>query len=325
VAQLEARLRNRPDDNGAARQLLRILDYHLPSEPGLGSYSDCQHVLAAQYGDGAPTDDLLDAAKAAGHYREWSSILASMAVDPKIAVTQLFAGQFHSILGKPAHCSLHKTLFQTEGVISRFCLDCYKVQILPLDLKALVQTYVVLRGLELPRDNSRKCMIELRENVPYPYKAYIYCESEQEAELCRKILRQALESSQVENVYCGISHGCSEFGIRYPEYKYSEDGSHRNFQRPMSWNRTEAEFFSRHLPAQRPRKDYNHRNVTLSDVIALRTWIDYAELIGDETWKQFGDHSRPDKPEPFATRAARQSELRQGKRQELAEKIASAA
>ena len=76
---------------------------------------------------------------------------------------------------------------------------------------------------------------------------------------------------------------------------------------------------------RQPRKDYNHENITIRDVIALRTWIDYAEIIGDDSWRMFRDAPAANKPEPFATRVKMQSQMRKTQMDELRERLSSKA
>lgn len=323
VANLEKRLRSDPDDRIAASNLLRILDFHVPTDRGLGAFSECHQVLAKYHQDREWNDTFSDPAAVAAYFKQLNSALDSTGLKPRVAIAQLFAGQFHSIHETQAHCGLHLSLFKKDGVISQICHDCYKVQVLPLDLMTFVRTYFALRSLQLPRDNCRKCMVEMREDIAYPYKGYIYCESEDEALFCRSVLQQTLEAHEISDVYCGISHGCSEFGLKYPGFKYSNDGSHRTFERPGSWDRLEAEFFARNQKPQRFRKDFNHDGITLSDLVGLRTWVAYAELIGDEACWQFQDGPTTEKPQPFATLATKQARMRQDELQELAVRIAS--
>ena len=240
-----------------------------------------------------------------------------------IPIAQLFAGRYFTIHGTPSYCFLRLELFDKKGVISRLCHNCFTVQILPLDVVALVQIYFAIRGMDLPWDNYRKCMVELREDVAYPYKGYIFCESVDEAKECLTRLRQTLSTYQISNVYCGISHGCSEYGLKYPKFKFSEDGSHQSFERPVSWDQTEAEFFSEAPIPQSFHKDFNHKGVTLRDVIAFRTWVDYAEIIGDHSCKTFRDTTNGDKPEPFATRIKNQSRQRRAQMADLGNILSS--
>ncbi len=321
IDELEKVLVNRPNNSKAARMLVSVMDYYLSSQE-LGAYTNCQRMISTQYRDNDWPNDLLNRDKVGEYYKHWESLLDSMNVQPKILISQIYSGSLHTIGGKEANCKFHLAMFEQEEAISRMCHDCYKIQILPQDLTTLVQTYFILRELKLPRDNARKCMIELREEIPNPYKGYIYCESEEEANFCLDVFQQALSASGVSNVYCGISHGCSEYSIKYPEFKYSNDGTHRSFERPESWDQTETEFFSTKQMPEADRVDYNKQGLTIRDIIAFRTWIGYAEIIGDDSCTMFRDKPTTI-PEGFAERIRKQAQQRKTEREALGEKISS--
>ena len=160
-------------------------------------------------------------------------------------------------------------------------------------------------------------MVEVREAVPYPYKGYVYCQSEDEAKYCLEAFEQAMRSSGVSNVISGISHGCSEYGLRYPEWKYSKDGSHRLFERPKSWDESESEFFATKQNWLPPVPHYNKDGVTVCDIFVFNTWVNYAEIIGDDSWKTFHDSPASDMPEHFAARVSQQSQQRKAEFLEL--------
>ena len=71
-------------------------------------------------------------------------------------------------------------------------------------------------------------MVELREYVKFPYKGYIFCDSEEMAQKELAKLQNILETTGVSAI-SKVSHGCSEFGYEYPEFKYSEGGEHQKF------------------------------------------------------------------------------------------------
>ena len=325
IGELEKILLANPDDMRAARNLVAILDSYMPDTPGLGAYTECQRMLLKKYQEKNWVDDILRSGKIAEHYKECQDILDLMRITSKLPVAQLFAGRLNAIHGRNTYCNLLLSLFEKQGVIPRICNDCYKVQILPLDLIGFMQIYFVLLKLELPRENARKCMIELREDIPYPYKGYIYCESEDEAKGCLEALQQALKVLQISNVYCGISHGCSEYGLKYPEFKYSNDGAHRGFERPEFWDQVESEFWSVTQEPVPARNDYNNQGMSIRDLIGLRTWIDYAEIIGDDSWKMFRDMPSANNPGRFAERVSKQSQLRKTQMDELRQRLASTA
>lgn len=323
VGELEKILRNKPGDLHAVQRLVTILDEYLPSKHGLGAYTDCQRTLSTRFQDNTWTGDASNPGKVAEHYKKWKAFLDSMCQIPEIPIMQLFSGRLFAIEGVETYCNLRTSLFKKEGVISRICHDCFKVQILPVDLTALMQIYFILRALKLPRNNTRKCMVDVREDVPYPYKGYIFCESEDEANSCLEEFQQTLRALQITNVYCGISHGCSEYGLKYPKFKYSNDGAHRSFERPAFWDQSESEFWSLNQKPTSVRKDHNKEGISIRDMIVFRTWIDYAEIIGDDSYKRFRDMPSTNKPKRFAERVRKQSQLRKTQFEELRQRLSS--
>lgn len=321
IKKLEQRVIDHPGDNGAAQKIIKILDYYIPSKQDIGAITNCQQEIAAQYQSISWATDLLNPEKMAQHYNEWQTHLNSMNVRPQICETQLFMGKFHYIHGEAALCNLRLSLFKEEGVISRICHDCYKVQILPQNLAAFIQIYCVMRELKLPRNNSRKCMIELREDVQYPYKGYIYCESEDEAKFCLKEFRQALQKFGVSGVLSGISHGCSEHSLKYPDFKYSNDGAHRSFDRPNSWDQSESRFYSRVKIMRRDKVDFDKKYISIRDIFGFRTWVKYAWLIGDDSCEIFLGKQAINLPEHFTTRVKNQAELRNKQMDELRNRL----
>ncbi len=323
VKKLEQRLIEYPNDRKATRRLVTVLDYFMPSKSGIGAYTDCQQKIAAHYRQDGWSTDLVDLKEMTQHYQEWFACLNAMNVQPQIPVTQLFMGKFITIHDTQGYCDTRLALFKNEGAISRICHECYKVQILPQDMTSLIQTYFIIRGLKLPRDNARKCMVELREGIPYPYKAYIYCESEDEVKFCLKKFQQALQTFGVSGVQSGISHGCSEYGLKYPEFKFSNDGSHHSFERPDSWDQQEEKFFSENQMPQRDRIDNNKQGITIRDIIAFQTWVKYAQIIGDQSCKPFTGNPIVTLPEPFIMRVGRQAQMRNSQMEELRDRLSS--
>jgi len=319
VWELEERLVRNPDDEIAARGLVTILDYHLPGKQGVGAFTDCQRMIADQYRNSDWSSKLLNLEEVVRHYSRWQSDLDAMNVRTSIAIGQLFVGNFIAINGAEVYCSQFLALFKKEEIIPNICHDCFKVQILPHNLSAFIQTYFVIKGLKLPRDNARKCMIELREDVKYPYKGYIYCESENEVEFCLMQIQSAFRKFGVSNVHCGISHGCSEYALRYPKFKYSQDGSHRSFERPESWSKTDSQLLSSIQKRKRNRVDHNKQGISIRDIIGFQTWIKYAAIIGDETCKLFVDTPTATTSRFFAARVGKQAELRKTELEELQE------
>lgn len=323
VANLEKKLSAEPEDPMSFGRLVAILDTFLPDGGEAGPYTECQRFLVSNFREETWLDDALNISKIPEYYKQWQGIVDSMCKVPSIAITQLFYGGIITINDEPAYCNKRLALFKEESVISRLCHECYKVQILTSDVAALMQVYFIFRKLELPRDNTRKCMVEIREDIPNPYKGYIYCQSEEEAFICLEKFQEALRAYQVSNVFCAVSHGCSEFGLEYPNFKFSADGAHHSFERPAVWDEVEDKFWSEQRKMISVRDDNYSESITLRDIIVLRTWIDYAEMIGDTSCGKFRDKPSTRKPKRFAERVEKQSRDRKMQLDDLRQRLSS--
>lgn len=160
-------------------------------------------------------------------------------------------------------------------------------------------------------------MIEIREAVRFPYKAYVFCNSEEEAKLCREIFKSELSNASLPPVYSAITHGCSEYGLEYPDFKFSSDGSHRSFETPDFWKEKQDKFALTVPEIQPDRGDYSTSQITIRDLIGFGTWIQYAKMVGDEAYRQFGDVAIAEKLKHFNERVKKQADLRKAQFPEL--------
>lgn len=287
VTRAETGIMNRPNDLRPISKLLMLLDFQSPKTNGDGPYSRCQRALESQF----RTTNLSYREIIGGQMIElvngWRKTKGQFEINKNIQINQVFEGGVIKINEKNVNCQSYLNFFKENKKIIGSCFDCYKVQILPDNLIHLIKIYFIMKILKFKRDNARKCMIELRESVSYPYKGYIYCESEEEAISCRAEFISELDKFGLSNVRCGISHGCSEYGLEYPEFKYSADGAHLNFNQPEKWKELEKNLLS---PIPTKGAIVFHQNnyeVTLRDIYCFETWIKYAKLIGDSSYRHF--------------------------------------
>ena len=68
----------------------------------------------------------------------------------------------------------------------------YKVQVEPNTIIDLINLLMIFDQLQLKGNNIRKCMIELRSNIPGFYKGLIYCSGIDEANLIYEQLLRIL-------------------------------------------------------------------------------------------------------------------------------------
>ncbi|MCR9236090.1 MAG: hypothetical protein NXI17_05415 [Alphaproteobacteria bacterium] len=317
IAFREKLLANRPNDIKLADNVLLMLDCRVPKVIGTGVYSRCQSALSSKFKITKVNDKHLDTNFLINSINECREIIGQFEINRKVAVQQIFEGTRHKIKEQPVYCGKFLDFFKETQAICGLCYNCYKIQIAPSSLIDLMRLSMILKIIELDRDNTRKCMIELREGINKPYKGYIYCESESEAIHCLEVLRTHLERCGLAHITTGISHGCSEYGMEYPEFKFSDDGSHRSQQQPDEWRRVEEDYFSEPFSEKGQILDFNTQEITLRDVICYETWIKYSEIIGDDTHKLFPVVPTDGKQKGFISRAEKQAPDRQAQLLEL--------
>ena len=244
LEKLENRLAINPDDLQAMRRLIAILDALSTKVQSAGHIGSVQTALENELGAGWQSD-MLDPARHATAYKGWLELLHSAGIKRGIPVGQIFSGRALTIRGEHAHCNARLKFFKETKVIPGLCHDCYKVQILPENLRAMFQTYFLLINLDLVGDNARKCMIELRDGIKFPYKAYIYCEDVAEAKACLSAFRELQAKFGIKLIHSKISHGCSEYGQEYPDFKYSEELGGSAFDTPKEWRKVEKNYFDK--------------------------------------------------------------------------------
>ena len=305
--------------------LVTLLESYQPEGDGIGAYSDCQNAIFRQVPEADLRQTLNNPGALQDSLNRCVKLLAEHKINPACNIFQVFLGNNHTIQGVIADCGFRKALFDEKAVISADCVDCYKVQILPLTFASLMQLHVLLKYIKLPRDNFCKSMIETREEVPNPYKGYIFCQSEDEANVCADLLRQALEQAEIKDIGFGLSHGCSEFSLAFPKFKYASDGSHRTFERPPEWDRIEAERKATYQGMQYVRPSFQTPGISIRDLLCFRSWYQYARTIGDETCDAFAFLDSGIELEPLATYAKQQAPARQAELAALRERFSTAA
>lgn len=318
VRALEQELAVNPSNVQAASKLYAILDYYVPGDAVSGFYTDCQKALADQT---FTRNDIVHWVKSGSLFercKDWLDLLSEYELNKEVAVVQLPRGKVHRIKGVNALCEDRLKLFDQTDVISKLCMSCFKVQVVPSNVSELIELHFLFKVLEFPKDNARKCMIELREKVPSPYKGYILCESEADALHCLDVFNGLTSDLGLTPFNCKITRGCSEFGMKYPDFKYSPNGAHNQFERPGDWTLKEAEFFLDNPKTNAIYREAVTNNfVTLQEILLLRTWVDYANIIGDEAGLAFGEPLTRRLNRPFVARIEQQSALRKTQLDEL--------
>ena len=190
-------------------------------------------------------------------------------------------------------CNRHFEIFNKFKVIPEYCFGCFKVQIELSSVIDLIKLYFVFDKLNLRKNNSRKCMIELREIASGSYKGLIYCSGIDEANLIYEKLQVILNEKIKRKIKVGIKRGCTEFGIEYPEYKVIDKNSDNFMIFNNDWKEKEDIIDSNTLKYARENSVNRKPTIngaTLNDILIMKNWIYYAKKIGDVDYKKLDEN-----------------------------------
>ncbi len=181
------------------------------------------------------------------------------------------------------NCKRHFEVFDNFNVIPEFCFSCYKVQVEPKNIIDLLKLYIVFDNLNLIKNNTRKCFIEVRPKIGGLYKGLIYCRGIKEAEEIEGLLIPIIKTTINNKTPITIKRGCSEFAISYPKFKDKKD----NMQYEKSWKEKENIIDEQRLKDEDIAIKDTMTGLTLNDFLIMRNWMMYANKIGDINYDKF--------------------------------------
>ncbi len=185
------------------------------------------------------------------------------------------------------NCKRHHIVFNKKNIIPKFCFGCYKIQIEPDNVLDLIKLHIVFDKYKFEKNNIRKCMIELRPNIPGKYKGLIYCESIEEAEHLNKNLLEVIKKNLNKKISYKIKRGCSEFAIKFPKYKNLKKNK---MKYDNNWQIVEDAFDKENSDLTFEKKTRATINgISLFDALVFRNWLAFAKIIGDQTYKKVSD------------------------------------
>ena len=195
--------------------------------------------------------------------------------------TQLYRGS----IGQD-NCPRHKMVFNRFNIIPEYCFSCYKVAFEPRTVLELFKLLFVFEKIKLPGDNSRKCIVEVRPDIPGTYKGFIYCKSMDEGKEILDIVRPMVEEEISKGIPALIKRGCSEFQLKYPQYG-SVDNKTQQMSYNEEWRRYEAyaDKDMKNESFENPHNfSHNHPGFTLLDILVMNNWLAYAAERGDSSY-----------------------------------------
>ena len=178
-------------------------------------------------------------------------------------------------------CKRHMQIFNKFNVIPKFCFGCYKVQVEPRSVLELIKLFVVFDQIKLSENNTRKCMIEMRSEISGFYKGLIYCSSLKEAYQIADYLEMVVKEKIGSGLPLAVKRGCSEYPIAFPDYKEINKSGAQLMNYNEDWKLIEEDYDSKNAIKSKSTILPSLSCLSLSDVLIIRNWIDYAKGIGD--------------------------------------------
>ena len=186
---------------------------------------------------------------------------------------------------KNLNCFRHFKVFNEFNIIPKYCFGCYKIQINLFTIIDLIKLYFIFDFMYLKNNNLRKCMVETRNQISGNYKGYIYCTGLDEANELSKIINGEMNKNNLNDFKISIKHGCSEFYKSYPEFK--------NIDNKMNYKEEwliKEKLIDERIPIrmEKDKKIWGNylKGLNLSDILIIFNWINYAQLIGDLSYKK---------------------------------------
>ena len=201
-----------------------------------------------------------------------------------------FDSQIHRRNGYDLNCNRHHKAFNKFNIIPKYCFSCFKIQIELTTVSNLIRLFFIFDQLRLPKDNIRKCFIELRPGIPGTYKGLIYCSSIEEAESVFEIVKPYMQKLMLDNFDIKIKRGCTEFDLAFPGYKKVDDLNKIVYDE--EWTKKE-ELIDHEISngSQKGKKVFNRSlsGTGLGDILIINNWLNYAKLLNDKSYKKITD------------------------------------
>lgn len=201
-----------------------------------------------------------------------------------------FDFQIHRRNGYDLNCNRHHKAFNKFNIIPKYCFSCFKIQIELTTVSNLIRLFFIFDQLRLPKDNIRKCFIELRPGIPGTYKGLIYCSSIEEAESVFEIVKPYMQKLMLDNFDIKIKRGCTEFDLAFPGYKKVDDLNKIVYDE--EWTKKE-ELIDHEISngSQKGKKVFNRSlsGTCLGDILIINNWLNYAKLLNDKSYKKITD------------------------------------
>jgi tetratricopeptide (TPR) repeat protein len=215
---------------------------------------------------------------------ECDNILKNLNLNLYFTETQIFRRNSQNL-----NCNRHFKVFNKFNIIPKYCFGCYKVQINLENVVDLIKLFFIFDNLKLKNNNIRKCIVEIRDKINGNYKGYIYCNSLKEAKEILEEVNQIINKVDFKNINISIKHGCSEFYKPFPKYEKINLIGEQEISYDEKWKKKELiidNYYPERIEVDKKIWSKSLNGLNLSDVLIIKNWLNYADTIGDYSYKK---------------------------------------
>ena len=215
----------------AKNKIIYILDHFLPNDKNINSIVVANNKLK-NIKNNFTLEHGIKKIELANFFNDSNKIIQNNNQDLTTNITQIIRRNLTNL-----GCVRHKKIFNELGIIPKACFSCFKIQIEPINVLELFKLFFIFDKLELPKNNIRKCMIELRSNVSGSYKGLIYCSSTVETNTILKSIFPIIKKFIKGKIK--VKRGCTEYEFAYPNYKETNEDNKNFMKYKNEWERKE--------------------------------------------------------------------------------------
>ena len=266
-----------PNHKDASENLIKLLTFYDPKEKYSNSIIKTNFLLKLNKFNFNFEKKITDK-QITKYFEESNDILIK-----NLGKTNLNLSQIYRRNTLDLNCKRHFEVFNKFNVIPKFCFSCYKIEVKPKTIIDLIKLYLVFDSFKVKKNNTRKCLVELRPKMGGSYKGLIYCVGLNEAKEIIKFLSPILKNTIGENISISIRRGCSEFSVSYPKFKEVNGAMEYN----QEWKNKEKIIDDQLLVNKQKVVKDSLFGMTINDILIIQNWLMYAKKIGDTSYKKF--------------------------------------
>ena len=271
-----------PNNNNSKINLIKSLTFHKPTTKVKNQIVDTDlelYKLKSPLKKGS----ILDDNDIKSFLKKSFSILKNYNLNLDYEYSQIFRNNVEL-----TDCPRYHAAFNSYNIIPKNCFSCFKVQINVSYVSDLIKLHFLFNDLESVK-NIKKCMVEKRNDIEGNYKGFIYCTSIEEAESLKNKLVILIDERLEIKHDTFVKRGCSEFALKYPDYKITDPKSKSFFKYKDEWEKKEKivnQFYPKNISNELNLQDTLSGN-SLNDIFVIQNWIKYAIEKNDNSFKKF--------------------------------------